>query len=77
MLMVTAPTTESAKTDTSLETLALARTREYNDENNVKLITLRIKVSIKEIGKNTVTVGTTEYKFTDIGTKAKKDFTRP
>jgi hypothetical protein len=32
MLMVTAPTTESAKPDTSLETLALARTREYNDE---------------------------------------------
>ena len=28
----------------------------------------------KQLDKNTVTVGTTEYKFTDIGAKAKKDF---
>jgi hypothetical protein len=32
------------------------------------------KASREEEEKNTVTVGTTEYKFTDIGTKAKKDF---
>lgn len=76
MLMVTAPTTVSNKPDTSIEMLSLARTKERNDQiqrgidNDFK----QKDFNQKQLEKNTVTVGTTEYQFTDIGNKAKKDF---
>lgn len=76
MLMVTAPTSISNKPDTSIEMLNLAKTREYNDQvqrgidNDFKTK----EFNEKQLERKTVTVGTTEYKFTDIGVKAKKEF---
>lgn len=76
MLMVTAPTTVSNKPDTSIEMLEMARIKERNDQiqrgidNDFK----QKDFNQKQLEKNTVTVGTTEYKFTDIGIKAKEAF---
>jgi len=76
MLMVTAPTTVSKKPDTAIEMLNLAKTKEYNDQvqRGVDNAFKNRDFNQAQLDKDVVTVGTTEYKFTPIGDKAKKDF---
>jgi hypothetical protein len=75
-LIASAPTTISNKPDTSIEQLNISKANaaETRKNNAIDNALNREKFNQDILEKDKVTVGTTEYKFTPIGEKAKKEF---